>query len=188
MNPTPLSRRGALRRTSGLALGASAVAWGPSWATVFMDTEEALHLLIPSADRYAPVAVTLSADLLTRLGQQTGQRIPKHFAPRVWQAHRQGLSLGWVATDRVIGKYDWIDYAASFDARGATMGVEIMAYRESHGAQIKQSVWRQQFHGRQGPQSMRFGDDIRNISGATLSCQHVTEGVQRLSALVGTFP
>jgi hypothetical protein len=32
---------------------------------------------------------------------------------------------------------------------------------------------------------MRFADDIKNISGATLSCQHVTEGVQRLSALVG---
>ena len=30
---------------------------------------------------------------------------------------------------------------------------------------------------------MRFADDIRNISGATLSCQHVTEGMQRLSAL-----
>jgi hypothetical protein len=31
---------------------------------------------------------------------------------------------------------------------------------------------------------LRFGADIRNISGATLSCQHVTEGVQRLSAIV----
>ena len=30
----------------------------------------------------------------------------------------------------------------------------------------------------------KLGDDIRNISGATLSCQHVTEGVQRLSALL----
>ena len=185
MKPAPLSRRGALRRTGAWALGASAVAWGPSWATVFMDTEEALNLLMPSADRYASVAVTLSADLLTRLGQQSGQRIPKHFAPQVWQAHRQGLALGWVATDRVIGKYDWIDYAAGFDARGATVGVEIMAYRESHGTQVKQSAWRQQFQGRQGPQSMRFGDDIRNISGATLSCQHVTEGMQRLSALIG---
>jgi Na+-transporting NADH:ubiquinone oxidoreductase subunit NqrC len=61
--------------------------------------------------------------------------------------------------------------------------MEVLAYRESHGAEIKQSAWRKQFVGKKGPGTMRFADDIRNISGATLSCQHVTEGMQRLSAL-----
>jgi Na+-transporting NADH:ubiquinone oxidoreductase subunit NqrC len=63
------------------------------------------------------------------------------------------------------------------------LGLEILAYRESHGAEIKQTAWRKQFAGKKGPAAMRFADDIRNISGATLSCQHVTEGMQRLSAL-----
>ena len=49
---------------------------------------------------------------------------------------------------------------------------------------MRQAQWRAQFKGRKGPQSLRFADDIRNVSGATLSCQHLTEGVQRLSALV----
>ena len=60
----------------------------------------------------------------------------------------------------------------------------MLVYRESHGAEIRTPAWRRQFEGRKGPSQIRFGDDIRNISGATLSCQHVTEGVQRLSALV----
>lgn len=62
--------------------------------------------------------------------------------------------------------------------------MEVTAYRESHGAEIRNAAWRRQFSGRKGPGQLRFGDDIRNISGATLSCQHVTEGVQRLSALL----
>jgi Na+-translocating ferredoxin:NAD+ oxidoreductase RnfG subunit len=152
-----------------------------------MDIDQTLQLLMPLADRHVPVALNLNAQTLLHIVQQTGHRIPKHFAPQAWQAFRQGQSLGWVLTDRVIGKYDLIDFAAAFDPRGVQLGLEIMAYRESHGGEVRQSAWRQQFKGKRGPQSMRFGDDIRNISGATLSCQHVTEGVQRLSALVGTF-
>jgi Na+-transporting NADH:ubiquinone oxidoreductase subunit NqrC len=76
-----------------------------------------------------------------------------------------------------------IDYAAGFDAEGTALGIEILAYRESHGAEVRQTAWRKQFVGKKGPGAMRFADDIRNISGATLSCQHVTEGMQRVSAL-----
>lgn len=170
-----------------LALGAGAMSWGPVWAAVFMDTDQALQTLMPSADRCLPLSLNLSADLMSKLAQLTGHRVPKNFAPKAWQAFHQSQSLGWVLTDRVIGKYDLIDYAAAFDPQGVQLGLEIMAYRESHGSEVRQRAWREQFKGKRGPQSMRFGDDIRNISGATLSCQHVTEGVQRLSALVGTF-
>jgi hypothetical protein len=31
---------------------------------------------------------------------------------------------------------------------------------------------------------LRVGEDIANISGATLSCTHVTEGVRRIAAVV----
>ena len=91
--------------------------------------------------------------------------------------------IGWVLVDHVVGKYEFIDYAAGFDAKGAATGVEILVYRESHGAEIRNAAWRRQFAGARGPAQLRFNDDIRNISGATLSCQHLTEGVQRLSAL-----
>ena len=176
-----------MNRRRMLALGAGAVSWGPAWTAVFMDADQALQVLMPLADRCVPLNLNLNAELLSQLAQLTGHRVPKHFSPKAWQALRQGQPLGWVLTDRVIGKYDLIDYATAFDPQGIQLGLEIMAYRESHGGEVRQSAWRQQFKGKKGPQSMRFGDDIRNISGATLSCQHVTEGMQRLSALVGTF-
>lgn len=118
---------------------------------------------------------------------QQGLNTPKNFQPRVWRVQAGDAPgaqvLGWLAADRVIGKYDWIDFAVGFAVDASVLGMDILAYRESHGAEVRQASWRAQFKGRKGPQALRFADDIRNVSGATLSCQHLTEGVQRLSAL-----
>jgi Na+-translocating ferredoxin:NAD+ oxidoreductase RnfG subunit len=112
-----------------------------------------------------------------------GLAVPPGYAPKAWLARSGEALQGWVLFDRVVGKYELIDYAAGFNPQGQLTGVEVLVYRESHGAEIRTPAWRRQFEGRKGPSQVRFGDDIRNISGATLSCQHVTEGVQRLSAL-----
>jgi len=37
--------------------------------------------------------------------------------------------------------------------------------------------------GRSHADPVQIGQDIQNISGATLSCQHVTDGIRRLLAL-----
>lgn len=184
MNRTLIHRRQILQRTGALGLGSTLMA-SNVFAAVFMDVEQAQKLLVPQAEQFQAVELALDADKLALIAKQSDSRVPKNFAPHVWQALAAGKAVGWVATDRVIGKYDWIDFAVGFSPDGVTTGVEVMAYRESHGAEIRQAAWRKQFNGRQGPQNMRFADDIRNISGATLSCQHVTEGVQRLSALLG---
>ena len=62
--------------------------------------------------------------------------------------------------------------------------VEILAYRESHGGEVRLPAWRRQFVGKTAASPLRVGDDIANISGATLSCTHVTDGVRRIVAIV----
>jgi Na+-translocating ferredoxin:NAD+ oxidoreductase RnfG subunit len=182
--PTVLNRRQVLQRAGAWGLAGASLPMQVD-AAVFMEIDQAQKLLLPQADSYEPVTLVLDENKLSAIAAQSETRVSKNFAPRVWQAKAATQALGWVVADRVIGKYDWIDYAVAFSPEGAVLGVEILAYRESHGAEIRQAAWRKQFMGRASPQSLRFGDDIRHISGATLSCQHVTEGVQRLSALVG---
>jgi Na+-translocating ferredoxin:NAD+ oxidoreductase RnfG subunit len=150
-----------------------------------MDVEQAQRLLIPQAALFASVSVVMGDAELATLARQTETSVPKRFSPKVWEGQAAGKGLGWVMLDRVVGKYDLIDYAVGFDRDARILGVEVLVYRESHGAEIRQTNWRAQFKGRQGPQALRFADEIRNISGATLSCQHVTEGVQRLSVMAG---
>lgn len=177
-------RRRALSQIGALGLSAATLSPTRLFAAVFLDVAQAQKLLLPSADAFEPLALSLTPSQLDRMASDCGQRVPKNFAPQCWTAMQEHKRVGWVLVDRVIGKVDLIDYAVGFDALGAITGVEILAYRETHGAEIRQAAWRGQFTGRKSPSQIRFQDDIRNISGATLSCQHVTDGVQRLSACV----
>lgn len=182
-NPLSTHRRAALQKLGVATLCASPWASGAVFAAVFMETEQAHKLLIPNADAFQAYAFVLNDTQLNTIAKASDTRPPKNFNPKIWRATQANKTLGWLMSDRVIGKYDLIDYIAGFDAQGTSLGMEVLAYRESHGSEIKQSAWRKQFVGKKGPGGMRFADDIRNISGATLSCQHVTEGMQRLSAL-----
>ena len=57
-----------------------------------------------------------------------------------------------------------------------------MQYRESYGGQVRDPRWRAQFTGKRAGQSLQLGREVKNISGATLSSKHVTDGVRRLLA------
>ena len=99
-------------------------------------------------------------------------------------ARRAGATLGFVVTDDVIGKVELISYAVGVALDGSVKQVEILSYRESHGFEIRLPAWRKQFVGKDGTAALRVGEDIANISGATLSCAHVTDGVRRIVAVV----
>ena len=178
-------RRRLLQGGAAWALLASSAVRLPAAAATFTDVGTLQKAWWPQPELTAvPLALPEPERLAEALRAQD-LRAPRGFQPQLWRMQSAPAQpLGWLAADRVIGKYDWIDFAVGFAADAAVLGMEVLAYRESHGAEVRQAQWRAQFKGRKGPQSLRFADDIRNVSGATLSCQHLTEGVQRLSALV----
>jgi Na+-translocating ferredoxin:NAD+ oxidoreductase RnfG subunit len=89
---------------------------------------------------------------------------------------------GWFIVDEVVGKHEFITYAAGLNADGSVKQIEIMDYRETYGGQIRDQKWRAQFVGKTGKSTLKLDSDIKNISGATLSCRHITDGVKRLLA------
>jgi Na+-translocating ferredoxin:NAD+ oxidoreductase RnfG subunit len=120
---------------------------------------------------------TLDAAQVAGIRKASGV-VPVSKQVRAWQAS----GGGWLIIDQVIGKHEYIIFALALDASGAVKSVEIMEYRESYGDQIRLPKWRAQFAGKRAGAALTLGRDIRNISGATLSCRHVTEGVKRLLA------
>ena len=64
---------------------------------------------------------------------------------------------------------------------GEVLGVEITDYRETHGMQVIDPEWRKNFIGLSSVQKdkVELEESIPNISGATMSCRHVTDGVRR---------
>ena len=128
-------------------------------ATVYLSAEQAQRAMFPGA--------VLSA-------------IKGDFAKaRIWSVS----GGGWFIVDEVLGKHEFITYAVGLNADGSVRGVEILVYLESHGGEIRNADWRRQFIGKTAASHLRLDDDIRNISGATLSCRHVTDGIKRLLAL-----
>jgi hypothetical protein len=102
---------------------------------------------------------------------------------RIWRAEAGGRVLGFFIFDRVIGKHLYIDYAMALDPAGRIRQVDILAYRESYGGEIRSPSWLAQFVGKTAGSPLQVGNDIRNISGATLSSHHVTEGVKRIMSI-----
>src|SRR5215469_8844602 len=166
------------------ALGALAVAAPVQVivATEYLSIEGAQKALFPQADRFNEVVLSLSPAQRDRVAALAGPQ-PPHRSLRAWRALHGVEPLGFVFVDEVIGKEDFITYAVAIDANGHLSAPEVLAYRESHGGEIRNAAWRQQFTGRQGLEQLRVQTDIKNIAGATLSCQHVTEGVRWLTAL-----
>src|SRR5262249_11886690 len=86
------------------------------------------------------------------------------------------------------GKHLVIDYSVALEKDGRIKAVEVLEYREPHGGEITSHSWLEQFVGKTSRDPVTLDRDIRNISGATLSSQHVTEGVKRILAFYQTCP
>jgi Na+-translocating ferredoxin:NAD+ oxidoreductase RnfG subunit len=167
-----------------IVLAASVMALAPAgaFAVDYLSAEQAAKLMFPDAERFEAREVSFDAAQLQKLA---ALGVPPRSAR--WQvriAQRAGAALGFVVVDQVIGKFELIDYAVGVGTDGAVKHVEVLSYRESHGHEIRLPAWRRQFVGKTVASPLHVGDDIANISGATLSCNHVTDGVRRIVAVL----
>ncbi len=123
-----------------------------------------------------PLPVVLSAADVAAIEKDAGVQV---FAGTLnaWKAPQ-----GYFFTDSVVGKHDLIRYAVSMDAEGKLRDVEILEYREAYGGEVRNARWLRQFAGLHHGDTVKIGRGIQNISGATLSSEHLTDGIRRLLA------
>ena len=158
-----------------LALSAWAMA-PAAYATVYMSTEQAQAAMFPGS-AFTPQFLTLSDSQVAEIQKVSGERVLNRQI-KAWKVSNGG----WFVVDQVIGKHEFITYAVGLDPAGAVKQVEILDYRESYGDQVRGAAWRAQFIGKKADAHVKLGEDIKNISGATLSSKHVTDGVRRILA------
>jgi Na+-translocating ferredoxin:NAD+ oxidoreductase RnfG subunit len=159
-----------------LTLAALAAVPGLGHATVYMTAEQAQVLMYPH-QALKPDFRNMSPDQMSSIRKASGE-LPLSKQLKAWRA----ADGGWFIVDEVVGKHEFITYAVSLDGSGGVRNVEILDYREAYGGQVRDARWRQQFVGKRAGQPLKLGSDIKNISGATLSSKHVTDGVRRLLA------
>jgi hypothetical protein len=133
----------------------------------------------------AQAVVYLSIDAAQKLAFPAANRFVENGG-LTWKAQAGDKLLGLFVVDHVIGKHLYIDYAVALDPTGRVIRVDILQYRESYGGEVREPGWLAQFVGKTSGSPLKVGGDIRNISGATLSSLHVTEGVKRILATYGS--
>jgi Na+-translocating ferredoxin:NAD+ oxidoreductase RnfG subunit len=151
-------------------------------AAVYASAADAQRELFPDATAFEVVPLNLSAAQLQEIARLAGPQAG-HGTLSIWAARQGATLLGHVFVDEVIGREDFITYAVGIRADGQLLPVRVLEYRESHGGEIRNPRWLAQFAGRSTVQQLRFGTDIKNIAGATLSSEHVTAGVRRILAI-----
>lgn len=145
-------------------------------ATVYLSVEQAQRLLFPGA--------TFTADfrLLTKEQQKAVEKASgvnvRNPNLRIWRVS----TGGWFMVDDVIGRHENIPYALALNDDASVKGIEILEYHESYGGQIRDPLWRAQFIGKRHGAALTLTNDIQNISGATLSSRHISDGIKRLLA------
>jgi Na+-translocating ferredoxin:NAD+ oxidoreductase RnfG subunit len=125
-----------------------------------------------------PVILKIPELVHEKMRKESGVRHP-FLGNRIWKT-TQGA---WLIVDEVVGKHEMITYALGVLPDGTIKGVEILQYNESYGGQIREKKWLQQFEGKSSASQLRLNQDIVNMTGATLSSKHVTDGVRRLMTL-----
>jgi len=146
-----------------------------AFSKTFLTIEQAQRILF-SEQELTPFPVTLTQAQEESIEDAIGIRV-RNLSINAWRTEQHG----WFIVDQVIGKHENIDLAVAISKEGNVMGIEVLTYRESYGSQIMHPKWRAQFHGKNNSEFLKLDKQIKNISGATLSCRHVTDGINRLN-------
>ena len=174
--PSELSCRAAL----GLPLLLMLVGEHKAVANEYLTTEQAQHVLFPKGAAFEQRVFTLSEEQKDRIEELSAVAVRQSEVSSWLVKNVQGEIEGYFFVDNVIGKHEYITYAVGLSSEGKVLGVEILNYRESVGGEVQDPEWRKQFLNKSSKSPLAIEEDIQNISGATLSCRHVTEGVRRL--------
>ncbi len=163
-----------------IVVPAAVAAMAPSaaHATVYLSVEQAQQAMFPDA-KFVDRSIALTPAQRKAIAKASGSGgVGKDL--RVWDARNGSARSGWFILDRVLGKHEFITYAVALTPEGVVKRIEILEYRETYGGEVRNAGWRQQFVGKRFGSQLKLGADIRNISGATLSSRHITDGVRRL--------
>lgn len=148
-------------------------------ANVYLSSEQAQQVMFPGG-KFSKLTFALTAEQRAYLRSRTGVYEP-FKEDGIWAVEGGGLFV----IDQVVGKHEMITYAVGLNGDGSVKQVEILEYRETYGYEIRNASWRQQFVGKTSASPVKLNQDITNLTGATLSCKHVTDGVRRVLAVYG---
>jgi Na+-translocating ferredoxin:NAD+ oxidoreductase RnfG subunit len=147
----------------------------------YLTADEARKLAFPAAEQIEELTFRFSAAETAQIEKKCSLKL-RNSSARCLVVRNGTTLVGVLVLDQALGKHEMIDYAVAINPDGRVLQVEVLEYRESQGREVRSAKWRGQFKDKSADSALRLNQDIYNISGATISCRSVTEGVRRVLA------
>lgn len=144
----------------------------------FATKSELLADMFATAERVAPVKLTLTEHDQLRAKEETGRAVPL-AAYTFYEATRGSEVVGYCLFDDQVGQHEPITFAVQLTADGTLARMEVVVYREERGSEIRSNRFRKQFVGKRLGDSLRLGDGVDAVSGATYSSRAATVVAKR---------
>jgi Na+-translocating ferredoxin:NAD+ oxidoreductase RnfG subunit len=148
-----------------------------------MTTEEALKKLMPQNSKHREEKIELTPTQKEQVEKLLQSRVRENTYT-FWIAEQEKEPMGYAVILNVIGKEQPITFMIAVSPEGKVLGVEILAYRESQGSDVRSKRFMQQFIGKTLAEPLKLGRDVDSISGATLSSRSTVYAVKKALALV----
>jgi len=140
---------------------------------IFLTKEKALKLAFKNCDKFDSLILKIDKEI-------KGQLKKNKLAPPLKDSLKFYYGCDNVAIiDEVIGKHLPITFMIVLDKKGYVQFIEILAYREPYGWEIKNKSFLSQFENKTIKDSLRVNKEIKNITGATISVNSITYAVKR---------
>ncbi len=150
--------------------------------TVYLKPAEALKQIFHDSETVSVDKKSLTADQKTCVQKKLGSAPSKtDWAFQV--ARTKGSIDGYALIDNEPGKEEPITFLTAITSQGAVKEVEVLVYREPYGSEVHEPKYLKQYQGKKTGDPVRVGQDITNMSGATISSRSVATGVKRALAL-----
>ncbi len=150
-----------------------------AYAEKYMSVEQAQKAMFKNATSFVDSRIIYTKEQKERIEKVSGIK-GVGDDQSVWKVFQNNKQIGYFIIDYVYGKHELIKYAVAIGNDGAVISTDIIEYKESYGGQVKQESWRKQFVGKKVSDKFVLDADVTNISGATLSCKHIADGVKRV--------
>lgn len=169
--------------------------WGVSHAVRILDREEALERVFGSDVKITVETKQLNGNKLSIVKKRLGGKLV-HFqkgskSAQVNSANKvdfyvvtkDGKKLGVAVIDVEPGKWGPVEFIIGLNGSGVVKRVEVMAYKEKRGRPIARRNFMRQYEGKTSKDPIRIREDIRGISGATISSRSASFAVRKAIVL-----
>ena len=90
------------------------------------------------------------------------------------------INISYALLDHVLGKVKPITFVVILNTQGEIIKSKVIVYREEYGGAIRSEKWNRQFIGKNNRDEFRINQNISGISGATISVNSFSKGIQKL--------